>query len=174
MGNPAQAFKEAMDGLTPRRTIAVAESLTAGHLQALIASVPGASAYFLGGITVYSIEEKVRLLGLDEASVRAVNAVSEEVARSMARSVLNLFRSDIALSTTGYAETVLSPKIEIPFAWWAIAWRERTSGKLKEKSGKIVCPEMSRVEVQRRIAKEVVEEATVLIQKNFNENEAGG
>ncbi len=38
----------------PRRTLAVAESLTAGHVQARVASIAGASGYFLGGVTAYT------------------------------------------------------------------------------------------------------------------------
>ena len=44
----------------PRLTLAAAESLTAGNVQARIASVSGASGYFRGGVTAYSIEEKVK------------------------------------------------------------------------------------------------------------------
>ena len=46
----------------PRLTLAVAESLTAGLVQARVASVSGSSDYFLGGITAYSLDEKVRHL----------------------------------------------------------------------------------------------------------------
>ena len=45
-------------------TLVVAESVTAGNLQALIASVSGASAYFEGGITTYNLEQKVTHLTL--------------------------------------------------------------------------------------------------------------
>lgn len=54
----------------PKLTLAVAESLTAGNVQAQIAGVSGASGYFLGGVTAYSIEEKVRLLGVNRAGAK--------------------------------------------------------------------------------------------------------
>ncbi|MBI3885526.1 MAG: CinA family protein [Opitutae bacterium] len=46
----------------PRLTLAVAESLTCGHVQARIGEAAGASGYFLGGVTAYALEEKVKLL----------------------------------------------------------------------------------------------------------------
>ena len=45
------------------KTLAVAESLTCGHLQALVGSVSGASDFFCGGVTAYNIDQKVRHLG---------------------------------------------------------------------------------------------------------------
>ena len=50
---------------TSGETIAVAESLTSGHRQALIGSVSGASKVFRGGIIAYMLEQKVRHLGVD-------------------------------------------------------------------------------------------------------------
>jgi len=69
----------------PRLTLAVAESLTCGRVQARIGAIPGASEFFLGGITAYSLEQKVRHLGVDRATAEPVNAVSAEVAEQMAR-----------------------------------------------------------------------------------------
>jgi nicotinamide-nucleotide amidase len=51
----------------PRLTLAVAESLTCGQVQAKIGTVAGASRYFLGGITAYSLAQKVRHLGVNRA-----------------------------------------------------------------------------------------------------------
>ena len=52
----------------PRLTLAVAESLTCGRLQARIGAISGASEFFLGGMTAYSLEQKVRHLGVDRAA----------------------------------------------------------------------------------------------------------
>jgi nicotinamide-nucleotide amidase len=88
----------------PRRTLAVAESITCGHLQARIGAISGASEFFLGGITAYTLEEKVKHLGVKRAAAKAVNSVSAEVAEQMALGACALFGSDFALATTGYAE----------------------------------------------------------------------
>jgi hypothetical protein len=74
----------------PKRSLAVAESLTCGHLQARIGSESGASAFFAGGVTAYTLEQKVGLLAVDRAVAEAVDCVSDEVARQMAFGVCKL------------------------------------------------------------------------------------
>ena len=97
--------------------IAVAESLTAGHLQALISGVSGASDYFEGGLTAYNITQKVGLLGVDQAHAAAVNCVSERVAREMALGVAARFGVPISAATTGYAQSW--GRDGTPMAWCA-------------------------------------------------------
>ena len=75
----------------PRLTLAVAESVTCGRLQARIGADSGASEYFLGGLTAYSLEQKVRHLGVDRAGAEGVNSVSAGVAEQMARGACALF-----------------------------------------------------------------------------------
>ncbi len=38
--------------------ISVAESLSSGNIQSRIGSIPGATKFFEGGVTVYSLEQK--------------------------------------------------------------------------------------------------------------------
>ena len=59
----------------PRRTLAVAESLTSGRLQSRIGAITGASNFFLGGLTAYSLEQKVVLLGVDRRRTLALAQV---------------------------------------------------------------------------------------------------
>lgn len=141
---------------TPRRTLAVAESLTAGNLQAQIAAVSGASEYFLGGITAYTLEQKVKHLGVDRAAAVKVNCVSAEVAEQMAKGACRLFGSDYALATTGYAEPVPANHVDAPFAWWALA--DARDGKIVVRSGRVAFPGLARVEVQQRVAAAVIAE----------------
>jgi PncC family amidohydrolase len=88
----------------PKLTLAVAESLTAGQVQARVASVSGASGYFLGGVTAYTLTQKVKLLGVDRRHAKAVNCVSARVAEEMALGACGLFGADVGVATTGYAE----------------------------------------------------------------------
>jgi nicotinamide-nucleotide amidase len=103
-----------------RKGLAVAESLTSGELQRMIGEHPGVSDFFHGGLTAYSIEVKVKLLGVDEAHARAVNAVSAQVALEMARGACALFNADFGLATTGYAEPFPARGIKHPLAHVAI------------------------------------------------------
>jgi nicotinamide-nucleotide amidase len=84
-------------------TISVAESCTGGLIQDKLTNVSGSSEYFMGGITVYSNESKVKYLGLKESTLKQFGAVSNEVAREMAHGTRLSFKTDLALATTGIA-----------------------------------------------------------------------
>lgn len=135
----------------PRLTLAVAESLTCGRLQARIGAISGASDFFLGGVTAYSLDQKVRHLGVNRAGAAAVNSVSGAVAEQMARGACILFRADVGVATTGYAEASAQWRVAAPFAWWALA-RRGPRGGFSFARGRVDCPGLSRVEVQERVA----------------------
>jgi nicotinamide-nucleotide amidase len=135
----------------PRLTLAVAESLTSGRLQARIGAISGASEFFLGGVTAYSLEEKVRHLGVDRAEARAVNSVSGRIAEQMARGACVLFGADLGVATTGYAEPSDEWQVAEPFAWWGLA-RVQPGGDFTVASGRVDCPGLSRIDVQERAA----------------------
>jgi len=84
-------------------TISTAESCTGGELSHLITSVSGSSNYFLGGICTYQTQKKSEILGVSEDLIKEKTVVSEEVSQAMSLGCQNLFKTDIALSTTGVA-----------------------------------------------------------------------
>jgi PncC family amidohydrolase len=84
-------------------SVATAESLTGGRLAALLTSVPGASATYVGGVVTYATELKASLLGVPEALVAEHGVVSAPCARAMARGVRALTGATYALATTGVA-----------------------------------------------------------------------
>ena len=85
------------------KTLAVAESCTAGLLGGAVTSIPGSSRYFSGGVVAYCNSAKVSLLGVPPGLISARGAVSREVALAMAEGVLALFRADLAIAVTGIA-----------------------------------------------------------------------
>src|SRR5207244_13091878 len=94
LGNSAFSFRgETMEEVVGRRlamtefTLAVAESCTGGLIAQRLTSVPGSSKYFIEGVVSYSNESKTRLLGVDKKLIREFGAVSQQVARDMARGV---------------------------------------------------------------------------------------
>jgi len=141
---------------SPKLTLAVAESMTSGHLQAQVGAISGASNFFLGGITAYTLDQKVRHLGIDRAAAEAVDCVSAAVAEQMARGACALFGADLGVATTGYAEPSVDPVVADPFAWWAIAWRQ-SDGSSAVRSGRVDCPGASRVAAQERVADAALE-----------------
>ena len=84
-------------------TISTAESCTGGELSHLITSVSGSSNYFLGGICTYQTQKKSEILGVSEDLIKEKTVVSAEVAQAMSLGCQKLFKTDIALSTTGVA-----------------------------------------------------------------------
>ncbi len=131
----------------PRRTLSVAESLTCGHLQAAIGAISGASEFFLGGITAYTLDQKVRHLGVDRNAAAVVACVSDAVARQMACGACALFGSDVGLATTGYAEPSPASGVLTPYAFWAVA-RRAPANTYHLRSGRIVCAGLARTAVQ--------------------------
>jgi nicotinamide-nucleotide amidase len=149
----------------PNLTVAVAESLTCGHLQALIGSVSGSSGYFLGGVTAYTLDAKAQLLGVSAEEARPVNAVSAAVAEQMAAGVCRLFGSSFGVSTTGYAEPSPADGAVEPFAWWGFC-DARGGGEQRAivRSGRVTLPGLARVEVQRRVAERALDELVRYLQ----------
>ena len=135
----------------PRLTLAVAESLTGGHQQPQIGAISGASDYFLGGITAYTQEQKVRHLGVDRAQAEPVAAASAEVAAQMARGACAFFGSDLALATTGYAEPAPARGVLAPQAYWSIVHRRADNTEVV-RHGWVEQPGATRVEMQEAVA----------------------
>ena len=138
----------------PRLTLAVAESLTCGNVQAHIGRVSGASNFFLGGITAYTLAQKVRHLGVDHDRAAVANCVSGEIAEQMARGAATLFGADLALATTGYAEPSVDQGVKVPYAWWALAHRQ--GEKWHVQSSRVDCPDATRVQVQAQVTVAVI------------------
>jgi len=84
-------------------TVTVAESCTGGAVGHLLTEVPGSSAVFREGYLTYSNEAKAKLLGVPESLLREHGAVSEPVARAMARGARAAAGADYAISVTGIA-----------------------------------------------------------------------
>ena len=85
------------------RTLATAESLTAGLIAAAVADVSGASAVLMGGIVSYDTRIKREVLGVDPQIIDTHGVVSAACACQMAEGARKLLGADIAVSATGVA-----------------------------------------------------------------------
>jgi nicotinamide-nucleotide amidase len=110
LGNAVFSFRgEKMEEVVGRSlaiggfTLAVAESCTGGLIAERLTNVPGSSKYFVEGLVTYSNESKTRLLGVDKKLILEFGAVSQQVARDMARGVRHRAKTDFGLAVTGIA-----------------------------------------------------------------------
>ena len=85
------------------RWLVTAESLTGGGIGAELTSVPGSSAVFKGGVISYTNWVKHHVLGVSQADLDALGAVSAPVARQMAEGAKKALEADLAVSVTGLA-----------------------------------------------------------------------
>ena len=130
--------------------VSAAESVTGGRVQALLTSPSGASDYVAGGLTAYSLDEKVGVLGVARAIAEPVNCVSAEVASQMAARAATLFHTQVAVATTGYAEPYPAGQIAAPLAFVAVYVQGECHVERCEPTG-------TRNEVQQAIADAAVD-----------------
>jgi nicotinamide-nucleotide amidase len=79
-------------------TFGVAESLTGGLIASRLVNVPGASAWFRGGVVAYHEQVKFDVLGVPQGPV-----VNEAAAAAMAEGARRVTRADVGLGITGVA-----------------------------------------------------------------------
>lgn len=84
-------------------TLAIAESCTGGKIANRFTQIPGASAYFKGGVVAYATEVKVNLLGVSQSLIDSYSVVSAPVAEAMAVAARERFGATIGVATTGNA-----------------------------------------------------------------------
>ena len=110
LGSALYSFQEdTLEGCIGRmlaengKTLSAAESCTGGTISALLTSVPGSSAYYLGSVTSYANEIKMNVLGVPEEIIAKYGAVSSECVAAMAEGVRKLTGSDYSVATSGIA-----------------------------------------------------------------------
>ena len=84
-----------------KETLAVAESSAGGLISAALVAVPGASAYYLGGLIIYTQAGRENLLGLTREDMKGIRSASEPFARLMAARVRAKLGATWALAETG-------------------------------------------------------------------------
>ena len=86
-----------------RETIAVAESSAGGLISAALLSVPGASAYYLGGGVVYTKKARDLLMAIPDADTKGMRSSSQPYAQLLARTARDRFAATWGISETGAA-----------------------------------------------------------------------
>lgn len=104
-GSEDQELEDVVGELLRERgyTVVTAESCTGGLVAERLTRVPGSSEYFLGAAVTYTDRLKGELLGVSVDDLRDHGAVSEPVARAMARGVRERLGADFGIGITGVA-----------------------------------------------------------------------
>jgi PncC family amidohydrolase len=84
-----------------RETIAIAESSTGGLIAAALLSIPGASAYFVGGAVIYTKVSRTALLGIGDADMQGLRPATEAYSLLIARRVRERHGATWGLGETG-------------------------------------------------------------------------
>ena len=118
--------------LTDRtQTLAVAESCTGGTIAARFTAMPGASAYFKGGVVAYWNQTKELLLGISRDTIARYGVVSDEIVRKMAEGVRHAADAHYGIATTGIAgPSGGTPELPVGSVWIAVSSPERTVSRL--------------------------------------------
>lgn len=107
------------------KTLSIAESCTGGSIAQALTVNPGASKYFKGSVVSYASESKVKILNVSADDIKDHSVVSEQVAKSMAKGVLELYDTDFAISTTGNAgPSKGDADAEVGTVWIGIATKQ--------------------------------------------------
>ena len=102
-------------------TVSVAESMTGGNLAARLTAIPGVSAVFPGGATVYSARAKAVLAGLDPGFIQAHGTVSEPVTLALAAAIRERLGTSWGLAVTGNAGPSEDPEGPAPVGTCVVA-----------------------------------------------------
>jgi len=84
------------------QTLAVMESCTGGLFASTLTDVPGASAYFRGGLVTYQTQQKIDS-GVPTDVITQFGVVSQETAKAMARAAAVTMGADFGVGITGVA-----------------------------------------------------------------------
>lgn len=113
------------DLLDAERRLVTAESCTGGWVAKLLTDIAGSSAWYDGGVVVYSNVLKQSLLGVRPSTLASHGAVSEATAREMAVGALETLGGHISLSVTGIAGPAgAQPGKPVGTVWFGWAWKE--------------------------------------------------
>jgi nicotinamide-nucleotide amidase len=130
-----------------RKTLATAEGVTAGQVAQRLGQVPGASAWFRGGVVAYDNRIKTEFLAVPQDVLDEHGAASAAVAEAMAVGCRTRFRTDLAVSTVGIAGPGgAGPEKPVGLVFVGVAWDGGVSSHSFSWIG-------TRAEVQSRTAK---------------------
>lgn len=86
-----------------KETVAVAESSSGGLISAALLSIPGASAFYIGGAVVYTRQSRRELLGIPDSDVKGVKSATPRYAAMVAKAVQGKHATTWGIAESGAA-----------------------------------------------------------------------
>lgn len=102
--------------------LGLAESCTGGLVGHRLTNVAGSSTYYMGSVTAYAYEAKVRLLGVTWATLERHGAVSAETVSEMALGCRRALAADVGIAISGIAGPGGgTPEKPVGLVWMALS-----------------------------------------------------
>ena len=131
--------------------LVTAESCTGGMLAAAVTDIAGSSDVFDCGFVTYSNAAKTEMLGVPVALIELHGAVSEQVARQMAKGALLHSNADVAIAITGVAGPGGgTPEKPVGLVHFASATRHKVHA-VECRFGELTRQEIRRVSVEQAL-----------------------
>lgn len=86
-----------------KQTVGVAESSSGGLISSSLLSVPGASAYFMGGTVIYTRESRKVFLELDLSRLKGMEPLTEPMAEVFAETIRENLNTQWGVAELGAA-----------------------------------------------------------------------
>jgi len=110
-------------------SLSLAESCSGGYACYLMTEIPGSSKVFKGGMILYSLESKNKLLKIPWALLKKTQGVSAKVAGLLARKIRKKFNSDIGAALVGFAGPKSKNKVPVGTVFLSVNYKNKTETK---------------------------------------------
>ncbi|KAK8206802.1 hypothetical protein M8818_004637 [Zalaria obscura] len=84
-------------------TISIAETACGGLLSSSLLSVPGASSFYKGGLTLYTLESRLQYAGWTQSTISSYSGPTPEIVSGLASHVRGDLKSTYTLAESGTA-----------------------------------------------------------------------
>ncbi|KAJ5753396.1 uncharacterized protein N7511_007549 [Penicillium nucicola] len=84
-------------------TVSVAETAAGGLISSTLLATPGASGFYRGGVTVYTLESRIAFAGWTEDNLKNYHGPTPELVAGLAESVRSKLGSTFAIGESGTA-----------------------------------------------------------------------
>ncbi|KAL1967811.1 hypothetical protein VTN77DRAFT_2500 [Rasamsonia byssochlamydoides] len=97
-----------------KETISVAETAAGGIISAALLATPGASGFYRGGLTLYTLESRVALAGWTSAEVANYQGPTPAIVAGLAEHVRSTLQSTYTVAESGTAGPGAGPTRRTP------------------------------------------------------------